>query len=65
MEGLTNQELLQKLQEYEAIIRDQQVLIQQLLDYNKKLTEIAATQKETITSMRLMMGGSMNPPHNQ
>ncbi len=65
MEELTSQELLQKLHEYEAIIRDQQVLIQQLLDYNKKLTEIATTQKETITSMRLMMGGSMTPPHNQ
>ena len=65
MEELTTQELMKKVEEYEAIIRDQQVLIQQLLEHNKKLTEIATTQKETITSMRLMMGGNMNPPYNQ
>ncbi len=63
MEELTYQELLKKLGEYEAIIRDQQTLIQQLLDHNKKLSEIASTQKETIMSMRLMLGGA-NPPQN-
>lgn len=57
----TLDELVQKLQEYEAIIKDQQKLIQQLLDHNKKLTEIVATQKEAIVSMRLMMGGPINP----
>lgn len=56
--NLTQQELVAKLQEYEAIINDQKTLIEQLIEHNKKLTEIATTYKEAIIATRINMGQS-------
>lgn len=56
--NLTTEELIAKLQEYEAIINDQKTLIEQLIDHNKKLTEIATTYKEAIIATRINLGQS-------
>ena len=56
--NLTNEELVAKLQEYEAIINDQKMLIEQLLVHNKQLTEIATTYKEAIVATRINIGQS-------
>jgi hypothetical protein len=56
--NLTTEELVAKLQEYEAIINDQKTLIEQLIDHNKKLTEIATTYKEAIIATRINLGQS-------
>lgn len=59
---LTQEEMIAKLQEYEAIINDQKTLIEQLLEHNKKLTEIATTYKEAIIATRINIG--QNPTIN-
>lgn len=63
MENLTNEQLIEKNKEYEAIIQDQKNLIEQLIQQNQKLAEIASMQKEFINSIKGMMGnGTAMPP---
>jgi hypothetical protein len=64
MANLSYEELLEKVTEFESIIRDQQTLIQQLIEHNKTLSEIVTTQKEVIVSMKTVMGGRDLPPQH-
>lgn len=57
---LSQEELAEKVAQYEAIINDQQVLIQQLMEQNKKLLEIVDMQKQYIHNIRTMMGGGLD-----